>query len=357
MKGQLAFLLGQTPCFIHGIVVELPLQPQLLTREIVIGSRQCNPCFFLDIGLSPTLDRLTDTVHIHIHTDYRPSVFPVHGLQMHHPAQRVVLLEMIEPPFSVRRIDYRALVRSVDAGHSPFEHHFLFIRSIDVLGAKYGLPATPHATFGNAQVIITVVLVNLGTFGDRTCVHGASFVQQLCSVGTHAVDDDRTCSPDASPQIGIAVLVPKRTRVFPFRYFRHMSQRCPWSFGIFRIRHEQAFIGCAEEHPKLTIVVTDGRCPRTSCIAGIVLPSRKIKSVVKLRYQPPIHHIFRFQYLHPEVMKIGCHHIVTIVHPNYIRVGIISIQNGIHVSTVSLISPCLQRFLCMELPCKCKGTK
>ena len=133
--------------------------------------------------------------------------------------------------------------------------------------------------------------MNLGTFGYRTCVYGATFVQQLGSVRTHAMNDDRPGSPDASSEVSITVFIPERTRVFPFRNLCHMSERCPRAFRIFCTGHEQAFVGCTEEYKELTVVITDSRCPRTSGITLILFPFREVKTVVKLSDQLPVYHI------------------------------------------------------------------
>ena len=167
--------------------------------------------------------------------------------------------------------------------------------------------------------------MNFGTFGHRTGIHRPPLVEQLSAIRTHPMNNDGACPVNASSQISIAILIPKRTRVFPLGNLCHMRQRCPRTFGILCIRHEQSFMWCTEEHPELTIMITDGRCPRATGIAGIVFPFRKIELIIKLGYQLPIYHIFRFQYLHTKKVKIGSHHVVTVTHTNDIRVGIIRI--------------------------------
>ena len=191
--------------------------------------------------------------------------------------------------------------------------------------------------------------MDFGTFGYRTCIYCTAFIEQFRPVRTHAMNNDGTCSPNASPQISIAILIPERTRVLPFRDIGYMGQRRPRTFRIFCIRHEQTFIGSTEKHPELTVMMTNGRCPRAASIMRIRIPSWEIETVIKLRYQFPVHHIFRFQHLHPHEMKIRCYHIITIAHSNHIRVGVVSIQNRIHIGSVTLVTPCFQRFLCLDL--------
>ena len=264
---------------------------------------------------------------------------------MHHPAQRIVLLEMIEPPFPLGSIHHCTLMRTVDTGHPLFKYHFLFVRSVDILRAEDGLPARLHSTFWNAHVIIAIALVNLGTFGHRTGINCSSLIKQLGTIRTHPMNNDRASPVNASSQICLPVLIPERTRVFPLGNLCHMRQRCPRAFGILSIRHEQSLMWCTEENPELTVMITDGRCPRATGIAGIVIPPRKIETVVQLRYQPPVHHILRLQYLHTEEMEIGSHHVVAVAHTYHIRVGVIGIQDRIDVGAVALVAPCLQRLL------------
>ena len=80
----------------------------------------------------PFGDGFANTVAIEVYTHQRPVVLPAGGLQMDHTPQDGCLLEMIEPPAAVWRIDQSPLMRTVDLGGTLFEHDLPFVGTVDV---------------------------------------------------------------------------------------------------------------------------------------------------------------------------------------------------------------------------------
>ena len=82
--------------------------------------------------LLPNVHGFANTVAIVIDTHQGPVVVPTDRLQMHHAPQYGRLLEMIEPPLAIRRIDQCPLMRTVYMGRALFEHNLTFVGAIDI---------------------------------------------------------------------------------------------------------------------------------------------------------------------------------------------------------------------------------
>ena len=254
-------------------------------------------------GHCPRVDRFADTIAIVIDTDDRPVVLPRHRLQMHDAADGSCVLEMIEPPCAVGRIDDGALVRTIDGGGACFEHTSAFVGTIDVLRAEHGLPATFDATFGNRDVVVSIAFHELGTFGHGAFIDRDAFVEQLPAVATHLVDDDGACTMPAADEIGLTgndtgaigfvdnLIVPERTGIFPFGYLPDEMEGLPRSCRFWSRGHEEPFVGCAEIDVESTLLITQRRCPGAACIMLVGVPSRIVETVIDLRYDTPVHHV------------------------------------------------------------------
>ena len=317
MKGQASLALGERPSLVHGIVVELPLETQVSGVELIAGGNDISgisrksrisrisrisrvsrrtriPSFTfcqLPTGHPPAGHRFANAVHVLVNTDDGPSVAPMHGLQMHHTADGVELLEVEEPPLPIRRIHHSPLVRAVDVGHALFEHHFLFVGAIDVARTEHRLPSTLHTTFGDREVVVPVALVNLRPFGHRARINRASFVEQAFAIGRHLVDDDRASPMFAPSEVSLSVLVPERAGVFPLLHLLHEVKGCPRATRVSSLCHEEPFVRGTEEDPELSVVMSDSRCPRASCIAFVRVPLGEIEAVIELGNQSPVHQI------------------------------------------------------------------
>ena len=110
---------------------------------------------------------------------------------MNHTTQNGCLLEVIEPPLSIWRIDECPLMRAVDSGGTLFQHNLSFVGTIDVLGSQYRLPTCSYTSFRDDEIVPAVALQPFRTLGDGTLVDGHALIQQLASVGRHLMYDDR----------------------------------------------------------------------------------------------------------------------------------------------------------------------
>ena len=96
---------------------------------------------------------------------------------MNNAAKDGCLLEMIEPPLTIGRIDQCALMRSVHVGATLLEDDASLVRSIDVLSAKNGLPSSANAAFRNNQIVVAIALQELCALSYRSSIDGHAIIQ------------------------------------------------------------------------------------------------------------------------------------------------------------------------------------
>ncbi len=207
---------GERPGIIHGVVVELPLQTQPGSVKVIIRLWGVDGREDAGIRFLPYVNRLTDPIAVDIHPHHRPILLPAYRLEVYHPSHGSVGLEMIEPILSLGRIHESALMGTVDGGGSGLQNHFFLIGSVDVFRTEYRLPAVRDPSFGDADVIVAVAFEHLGTLCHRSGVDGVAIIQQGGAIAAHAVEDDGAGTVEAMCQVGIAIVVPQGTGVFPF---------------------------------------------------------------------------------------------------------------------------------------------
>ena len=196
-------------------MVELPLEAKSLAAEIIRGGGKIWLDSFLCFGLDPSRHRLAYPVAVIVLSHHWPTILPTHRLKVNDPAKRIPLLEMQEPPLAEGSIDNRTLVGAIDVSGAGLKNDLPLIRSVDVLGAKNGLPTTPDTALRDAQVVISIKFMDLGSFRGRSLIHSDSIVQKLFTVRGHLVDYDRAGPSEAMAEICRAILVPERTGIFP----------------------------------------------------------------------------------------------------------------------------------------------
>ena len=260
---------------------------------------------------------------------------------MNHTPQDGRLLEMIEPPDAVRRIDQSALMRAVDVGRALLKHYLAFVGTIDVLRAEHRLPTCSYAAFRDNEVVPAVALHEFGAFGYRTLINRRALVQQLFAVCRHLMHDNRTCAMLAATQIGLPVLVPERAGVFPFGHALHQVQRSPRAVWIFCRTHEKTLFWRTEIDVVEAVVIADGGSPRAAGIVIVAIPAWFVEATIYLTDIVPVNHIVALQHLHAEEMEIGGHHIVFLAYADDVRVREIGIQHRVPVGPVALIAPAL----------------
>ena len=206
--GQPARFFRQRPVFIVRVMVELPLQSQLLSFEVVAGLRSIGFRFHTGGRLAADFHGLADAVLVVVRTHFRESVFPSDGLEVYYASLRFGGLEVVEPPFPLGRVDQGTLMRPVHFGRAHFQYAFLFVRTVDIFGTHYSLPSRTHSAFRDADIVISVFEEQFRTFGCRAFVHFPAIVEQCLAVRAHFMDDDGASAQLASSDVGLPVFVP-----------------------------------------------------------------------------------------------------------------------------------------------------
>ena len=178
-------------------------------------------------------------------------------------------------------------------GRALFEHNLTFVGAIDVFRTQHRLPASSYTPFGNNQIIPAIALQELRALSHRSLIDRHALIEQLLAVGRHLMYDNRPCTMFAATQISLSVVIPKRTRVFPFRHALYQMQGCPGTMWILRRTHIESLVWGAEIHIVETVVITDGRRPRPTGIMPVTIPARLIEATVDLTDIAPIDHILR----------------------------------------------------------------
>src|SRR5690606_802776 len=111
----------------------LPLKAKLRCIEFITFRRCDNRIFFSYIRFAIGCNRLPTIIFI-IYTHYRPTVLPLHRLQMRHTPVWPFVLKMNEPPFTGLCLNKSTLMRTVYLRFSLIENAFHLVRAIYIFG-------------------------------------------------------------------------------------------------------------------------------------------------------------------------------------------------------------------------------
>ena len=199
---------------------------------------------------------------------------------MHDAAIRALVLKMYEPGLTRLRLDPCALMRAIDRC-LPLRHdNSLFVRAVNVLRAQRQLPARLDAARRRVDVVITIPLVKLRSFERRVFVVSVedhhAVVQKACAVRAHAADDEdaldsRTTRGHRVDKVGIAVLVPQRTRINPSLRFLYQQRLRPRTSRILSLHHVDAVVRVWIEDIELAIVITNRRRPNAASMLRLAV--------------------------------------------------------------------------------------
>ena len=347
VDGQPSFPLGEAPVAVIGVVAPLPLQSQLCAVEVVGGLWQHRQGIAAHGRLCPYADGFADAVAVDVDAHQRPVVAPPCGLQVDDASEHGGVLEVEEPPVAVRRVDEGTLMGSVDRCGALFEHHTLLVGSVDVFRPQDGLPASADAALWDDQIVVAVALEPFRAFCHGSGIYRHAVVEQPSAVGRHPVDDDRSCSPLATAEICLTVIVPEWTGVFPFLHGLHAVERCPRSAHVFCRRHEEALVGRTHIDVEASVVPADARCPWSSGIVAVGVPSRQVEASEDLGSDLPVHHVVGLQHLHAQEVEVAGHHVVLASHADDVGVGVVGVEHRVLIRAVALVTP-VEGCLCAD---------
>src|SRR5690554_1830196 len=193
-------------------MIPLPLPTQFQTVKFVRRLEKIKRMLRNNPGLAKNTYRFTPT------PEHRPIIHPLDRLQMTYSTQSSHTLKVHKPMLTEGRFYHSALVGTVDPGLPLFENHSALIRAINMAGTKSRLPSFFNSAFGDNKVIKAVPFINLGSFGDLSDINDYAFIYKVFSVRTHPVKNNWSGPYRTMPQIGVAVIIPKRAGVLPAAY-------------------------------------------------------------------------------------------------------------------------------------------
>ena len=278
VEPQRVGIFGHTVPFRAGIGLPLPLQTELVTREIIgsIDLRLHDGQAFRHRSFQ---NRLSTAVFVLVNTHQRPVIDPANRLQMRDAAVRIHILEMDEIILAVRRIHPAALVRAVYIRGTLVQHDFFFIRTFDIARAQDQLPTGFDAARRAHDIVIAVSLVDL-----RPLRRGMPFllvenldaaVDDLGAVRVHTVQIETgvngcAASRPGMDQIHLAVVVKKHGRIDPAGFIRRVSHP-PGTGGICRRKGQKPFVRRTYIHVEGPVMITDARRPGAFPVVRVLI--------------------------------------------------------------------------------------
>ena len=139
-------------------------------------------------------------------------------------------------------------------------------------------------------------------------------------------------------QISLAVLIPERTAVNNTLSLVHQCERLPWSGRILCLGHEYTQIRITIVDEELAVMIAYRRCPH-----GIAVVRGLELGIIRhlgdsMADDSPVDKILGMEHGEPrDIGEAGCCHIIVISHTYDIRIGIVSIYDGINVFSVAEI--------------------
>ena len=253
---------------------------------------------------------------------------------------------MQEPVLSGRRIDPRALMRSVDRRRSLMQHNSFLVRAIDILRPEHRLPARLHTSCRGKDVIVAISLIELRSLNRRLrlmpVIDEFSVVQHSRAVRLdrrqiqHALKAD-AASGKCRHHVRFPVVIPEGAGIDPAHNLSDIGGFTPLSPRVSRLTHKDSLVGHGNKYIICPVVETNGRRPCPTAMHRLVI-IREGQSVHDIVDNLPADQILGMQQGHRRrVTETGRHHEIIPADPDCVRVGIIRVQNRIPVGSVAVI--------------------
>ena len=144
-----------------------------------------------------------------------------------------------------------------------------------------------------------------------------------------------TASGPRMNQIDLPVFIPQRRRVYHAFSGLYQYRFIPFTLRVFGLHHKNAEIRISPINIELTVMVTYGRSPHALSMLRLVIEFFRFDSFQRVVYQFPIHQILGMENGQPRsTIKAGSGHIKIISHRTHIRIGIVGMQNRIHIRPI-----------------------
>src|SRR5690554_2092333 len=109
---------------------------------------------------------------------------------MHNSTQRVCVLKMEKPPFTIRCVYQSTLMGSVYFCTTLFQHFSTLVGAIHITGSQNSLPAGGYSSFRDTQIIRPIYFMNLSPFCSRSFIYYYTLIQKLCTIIVHFMNYD-----------------------------------------------------------------------------------------------------------------------------------------------------------------------
>ena len=209
------------------------------------------------------------------------------------------------------------------------------VRSIDIATAG-NVHLMPHlcATFGNEQVVIAILLVNMRTLGTAVAIAIPHIPRRTLELEGLGVDFNQGNMVHRTPTQIHTTIFPKQRGVDAVHTIDE-HRVAPRTSGIVGSHDEIACLALIQQvdiggnHVELALMVTDGRGKDTA--AGSTTTQIHLRgSIQHIAYLLPMNQVFAVEHRHSrEILERAAHQIEVIPHPANARIRIITWNHGI----------------------------
>ena len=283
----------------------------------------------------------------------RPSIDPLHRLQVWNTTNGTSILEEHGPPLAGLGFHQGSLMNRLTI-HQQFGA--LLVGAHRIGGTEDGLRTAPIVcdaaivvVVGAVEVVVVANMVHVGAFQSIVRLRDDRLFCNLLESLRIQLDDRNVVNATSHIETAISVLSvveePSRVMVASLQ-----SGVLPFAF---RIRGSQKYTlsvlrpcGTGEVEVELAVVITERRCPHALGIMVLAI-HQVIGIVVKNLLQGigavfPVHQVFRLQDSGSRHVIHRCaDHVISVVHTNHVNVGEVAIDYRVDKLPVALVSrPC-----------------
>ena len=163
-----------------------------------------------------------------------------------------------------------SLVRAVDRRRALCHYDPFLVRSVRIVCPEDNLPSGRHSACRREDVVSAVPFIEFCSFDGRLClvavVDNPARRKKRTSVRSHRSDEQNafqsgTTSGASVGEVGLAVLIPERTRVYIALSLDDPYRIAPLSSRVGRRDHEYPAVRISAINVELSVVVSYGRRP------------------------------------------------------------------------------------------------
>ncbi len=334
LQAQPSLALGERPGVVHGIVVPLPVQAQLVAVEAVARHQR-------HLAHTVVLHLSGHGGHHHGHfavavAQHGPSVNPTAGRQCEHTAHTATVLEDYTVPVAVGTVDDGALPHVGESGEVVFQYLFLLVRAGNVVGTVAQLTALAATRPRyHQQIVLAVVLYHAAALQQSVVLvvvaHHSGIQAARFQSGEVLVE--LLQATRAAEHVDTVVIIEEERRIVKMLQPRVQRPSLRRVGRLVYICVAAGIVVGREQGIEHTIVILQRCSPLSAAVhrslVHVVL-GRVGETVEQIAHRLPVgqvggtHHRGARHQVHR-----GSHHIVIVTHTNHIGVGHVGPQHRI----------------------------